>query len=167
MRHERDAAARDVAIEIVERHVMRRWVHPGIVVLGAWLIVGPATMGVRSHAILWSDVVAGALLVCLGFMFAPRHAWVPWVTALIGVWLLLAPVVLGTSSPTAYLNDTVIGAFVIVLAIVIPKSIRMVGRETPAGSIGRRDDGGEQRSTYRRVGGNDSIIAIVHREDGS
>lgn len=143
MQQKLDSATREMATRIVEHHLMRRCVHPGIVVLGAWLIVGPASLGVRTHAVLWSDVVAGALLVWLGFMFAPRHAWVPSVTALIGVWLLLAPVVLRTSSPMAYLNDTVIGAFVIVLAIVIPKSIRMVGHETPAGSIGRRDDGGE------------------------
>lgn len=125
MAQDRDAAARDLASVIVERHVIRQWVHPGIVVLGAWLIVGPATMGVRNHAVLSSDAGAGALLVWFGFMFAPRHWWVPWATALVGVWLLFAPLVFRAPSATAYVNDTLVGTVVVMLAIVIPQDIHM------------------------------------------
>src|SRR3989442_11930403 len=82
-----------------------RWIHPGIVTLGAWMIVGPATIGDRSPALTWSDLGAGAVLVALGLSVAPHRAWVPWATALVGLWLLCAPFVFWPSSVAAWAND--------------------------------------------------------------
>lgn len=133
MGHKSDRPDVDLAAIIAERHLGNRAIHPGIVTLGAWLMLGPAALGEHGPVLVLSDFVAGLLLVALGCSFAPRRGWVPWSTALVGVWLLLAPVTLWAPSPAAYASDTLIGALVIALSVVMPRSIPTPGPESPSG----------------------------------
>lgn len=97
---------------------MTRWVHPGIVTLGGWLVLGPVTVIDRSPALAWSDVGAGVSLGLLGFLFGSPRTWVPWATGFVGVWVLLAPFVIGATSLIAYAHGTVVGGIVIMLAVM-------------------------------------------------
>ena len=133
MRRKPDATQRDLAAIIAERHLRARWIHPGILMLGAWLILGPAALGQHGPVLVLSDLAAGALLIALGLWFAPHRAWVPWTAALVGVWLLLAPAVFWAASPIAYASDMLIGALVIALSVVMPHSMPTSGPEIPAG----------------------------------
>lgn len=97
---------------------MTRWVHPGIVTLGGWLVLGAATIVPRSAALAWSNLGAGVSLVLLGFLFGSPRTWVPWATAFVGVWVLLAPFVIGAPSLIAYAHGTVVGGIIIMLAVM-------------------------------------------------
>lgn len=133
MRRKTNAARRERAASRPERYLKTRWVHPGILMLGAWLILGPAALGQHDPALVLSDLAAGVVLVALGLSFAPHRGWVPWGAAITGVWLLLAPGVLWASSPVAYASDTLIGTLVVVLSVVMPRSIPTSGPEIPPG----------------------------------
>lgn len=97
---------------------MTRWVHPGIVTLGGWLVLGPVTVIDRSPALAWSDVGAGISLVLLGFLFGSRRTWVPWAITFVGIWVLLAPFVIGAPSLIAYAHGTLVGGIVITLGVM-------------------------------------------------
>jgi peptidoglycan/LPS O-acetylase OafA/YrhL len=101
--------------------------------LGAWLMLGPAALNEYARALIFSNFLAGVLLVGLGCRFAPRRGWTPWAAALVGLWLLLAPVVFWASSPVAYASNTLIGSLVIALSVVMPYSVATPGPAMPRG----------------------------------
>ena len=127
------ATQRDGAASLVARHLQARWIHPGIMMLGAWLIVGPAAIGEHGSMLVLTDLMSGVLLVALGASFTPRQGWTPWAAAVVGGWLLLAPVVFWAPSAAAYASNTLIGTLVIALSVVMPHSTPMPGPDRPRG----------------------------------
>lgn len=125
------ATPRDDAARIIARHLQVRWIHPGIITLGAWLIVGPAALGEHGSMLVLMDLISGASLVALGSSFTARRGWTPWAAALVGVWLLLAPVIFWAPSAPAYASNTLIGTLVIALSVVLPYSMATPGPEIP------------------------------------
>ena len=47
------------------------WTNFTVVLLGAWLVASPFTFGYTSRAMVWSDVISGALLI----FFAALALW--------------------------------------------------------------------------------------------
>lgn len=90
-------------------------------ILGVWLITSPPTLGYKSTAMTWSDIVSGSLIVVLSIAAASRrlNAYVRWAVCFVGLWLLFAPLVFWAPTAAEYLNDTVVGAFVVAFAILV------------------------------------------------
>jgi hypothetical protein len=126
-------------------HFRMIWVHFINVLLGAWLITAPFVLGTfgqnvfsdeivrvtqerglwepafRNSALVWSDVVSGALIMLFAILsLSPRFSWAQWANTIVGIWLLFAPLVFWSPSAAIYANDTLIGALVISFAILVP-----------------------------------------------
>ena len=125
------ATARNDAARTIARHLQARWIHPGIITLGAWLIVCPAALGEHGSMLVLTDLISGAALVALGSSFTAHRGWTPWAAALVGAWLLLAPVIFWAPSAAAYASNTLIGTLVIALSVVLPYSMATLGPEIP------------------------------------
>ncbi len=90
--------------------------------LGAWLITSPATLGYTSAGMTWSDIVSGSLIVIFSVAAASRkfNTYARWTTCFVGIWLLFAPLVFWSPTAAGYMNDTIVGALVIAFSILIP-----------------------------------------------
>ncbi len=101
-------------------HHQYLWAHFANIALGAWLITSPPWLGYESTGMIYSDVIAGILLMVFGFIsLSWRQGWARWVCASVGVWLLLAPLVFWTESAAAYLNGTIIGILAISFSALV------------------------------------------------
>lgn len=132
---------------LVERHQRVLWPHYINLVLGAWLLTSPFILGYtstfvpdenalrimaerglpsfefRNLAMMWSDLLSGALVMLFSLLSADpqrRFSWAQWGNAVVGAWLLFAPLLFWTPLPAAYANDTLLGALIISFAVLIP-----------------------------------------------
>lgn len=113
---------------------MARWSQIPLLVLGLWLIVSPFSLGYRSVAMIWSDVISGILVTVLAVIaFRTKRVWAAWANTFVGLWLAFAPVVFRTPDAAAYANDTLIGMLVVTFAVLIPMMMEMPGPEVPLG----------------------------------
>jgi hypothetical protein len=72
--------------------MLRRWIWRDFanILLGTWLIAGPATLGYRDAAMVANDVATGILIVILGTLtLSPRFDLARWALCFSGIWLLL------------------------------------------------------------------------------
>jgi hypothetical protein len=122
-----------------QHHGRTLWVHLTVVALGVWLMTSPLTFGYESTALVWSDLISGALLIAFGALsLSPRRLWAPWAACFVGIWLQFAPLVFWAPTAVAYVTDTLIGSLVIALTVLIPgmpgmmKMMKM-GPEIPPG----------------------------------
>ena len=104
---------------------MRRkwlWTNFTVISLGLWLISSPFTFGYTRPAMIWSDVISGALMVVFSTMALwPRLDFVGrWSVALVGGWLQFAPLIFWAPTAGAFINDTLIGALAITLSVLVP-----------------------------------------------
>lgn len=122
------AAQRDNAHTAVEefvrstrrQHYQFLWAHFLNMGLGTWLITSPAILGYTERSVIYSDIIAGVLIVILsGFSLSWRFIWARFANAAVGLWLLFAPLWFWTTSSAAYLNDTLVGAFVIGFSLLV------------------------------------------------
>lgn len=147
---------------MVEDHRKMLWPHYLNLMLGAWLLTSPFTLGylsdfapdanqlrvmaerglpsfeLRNLAMTWSDVISGLLVMVFSGLSANasrRYPWAQWANALVGIWLLFAPLVFWTPLPEAYANGTLVGALVIALSVLIP----MMPGMSMAGMMGGPD----------------------------
>lgn len=126
--------------DMAESHHQRTlWVYWTVVVLGVWLMTSPVTFGYESAALVWSDLISGALLVVFGLLsLSPRRLWAPWAACFVGIWLQFAPLVFWAPTAVAYVTDTLIGSLVIALTVLIPgmpgmMNMMEMGPEVPPG----------------------------------
>jgi len=118
----------------VEHYASYRWVQAPVAALALWLISSPFTFGYRSRALIWSDIVSGALTLAMAFAaLGRRRGLVSWLIAAIGLWLLFAPLLFWAPQASAYANDTLVGALLIAFAFIIPMGMTMKGAEVPPG----------------------------------
>ena len=133
------------ADEVRQMHFGMIWVHFLNIFLGAWLVTAPFVFGMfgqdvfpdaimritqerglweptfRNNALVWSDVVSGALIMFFGTLsLSPRFSWAQWANTIVGIWLLFAPLVFWSPSAAIYANDTLVGTLVITFAILVP-----------------------------------------------
>jgi hypothetical protein len=147
---------------MAEDHRKMLWPHYLNLMLGAWLMTSPFTLGylsdfvpdanqlrvmaerglpsfdLRNLAMTWSDFLSGVLVVVFSVLSANasrRYPWAQWANAFVGVWLLFAPLVFWTPLPEAYANGTLVGALVIALSVLIP----MMPGMSMAGMMGGPD----------------------------
>jgi uncharacterized membrane protein len=147
---------------MVEDHRKMLWPHYFNLMLGAWLLTSPFTLGymsdfapnvnqlrvmaerglpsfeLRNLLMTWSEVISGVLVIgfsVLSTSASRRYPWAQWANAFVGVWLLFAPLVFWTPLPAAYANDTLVGALVIALSVLIP----MMPGMSMAGMMGGPD----------------------------
>lgn len=87
--------------------------------LGAWLLTSPPMLGYESGWMLWSDIIAGILVVVLAFVsLSWRFGLIRWALAAVGIWVMAAPLVFWVPSASAYLNGTLVGALIASLAVL-------------------------------------------------
>ncbi|MBO6716810.1 MAG: NAD-dependent epimerase/dehydratase family protein [Rhizobiaceae bacterium] len=87
--------------------------------LGAWLITSPPMLAYDSRWMVWSDILAGILVVALAFVsLSWRFGLIRWALAAVGVWVMAAPLVFWAPTAAAYLNGTLVGALVFGLAVL-------------------------------------------------
>lgn len=97
------------------------WPHAVNLVLGAWLLAAPATLGFQSAALVWSDMLCGAaVLLFAGLSLSSKNLWAHWIVSGIGLWLMFAPLVFWAPTAAAYANDTLVGTLLITFALIIP-----------------------------------------------
>ena len=149
--------APDMAMEMEMPHGLATpWAHFfAAIILGVWLITSPVSLGYRSTpvslgyrstpmsldfrstALIWSDIISGALIIAFATVtLVRRSSWAPWANALVGVWLLFAPLVFWAPTAVAYANDTLAGALVIAFVLLMPgmPGMRMLpGPDVPPG----------------------------------
>ncbi|HEV2124351.1 MAG TPA: vitamin K epoxide reductase family protein, partial [Chloroflexota bacterium] len=144
-----------------QHHRQTLWIPFTVMLLGIWLMTSPAVLGygnnvspdarlvtlerdlwptqLRASLMIWNDIISGALLVVLGFLWLRLSlVWAPWIACFVGIWLLFAPLVLWSPSAAAYQNDNLVGILVIALTILIPGMPGMIlvmkmGPEVPPG----------------------------------
>jgi hypothetical protein len=116
--HEQAAEMQEMMREQHERWLWRDWTS---IVLGLWLATSPVTLGYRSAAMTWNDVIAGTAIVVFGVIsLSPRRELARWGICAVGIWLLFAPLVFWAPDASAYLNDTIVGAFAIAFGVLVP-----------------------------------------------
>ncbi|MGB4859196.1 MAG: heavy metal-binding domain-containing protein, partial [Dokdonella sp.] len=147
---------------MVDDHRKMLWPHYLVMMLGAWLLTSPFTLGylsdfvpdanqlrvmserglssfeLRNLLMTWSDVLSGLLVIIFGALSADagrRHPWAQWANAFVGLWLLFAPLLFWTPLPEAYANGTLVGGLVIALSVLIP----MMPGMSMAGMMGGPD----------------------------
>lgn len=152
-------------LDKLERHHEKTlWIPWALITLGVWLLLSPSAFGygnpdlwtvpsggrgvwfsqetltaLRANLTIWSDVVAGALLVVFGWRaLTPNRPISRWAACLVGVWLVFAPVLLWAPTAAAFANDSLVGILVISLTILIPGMPNMImfmqhGPDAPPG----------------------------------
>ena len=103
--------------------MLRRWIWRDFsnITLGFWLIASPFTLGYRDTAMVWNDLISGAVIAILGVLTLwPRFDLARWGLCFSGIWLLFAPLVFWAADAGAYANDTLVGALVIAFSVLIP-----------------------------------------------
>jgi hypothetical protein len=117
-----------------EHYAAKRWVLAPIVVLAAWLMASPFTLGYRSTALAWSDVSSGIVVLGLAILaLRPNRGLFAWSIALVGAWLVVAPLVFWAPDAVGYANDTLVGALLVAFALLVPMGMTMEGAAIPPG----------------------------------
>ena len=105
-----------------EHHKKISWVYYATFVLGFWLIANPPTFGYEKPLMIWSDILAGIILMGLSyFALKPYNLWAQWGIVFLGVWLFIAPMVFHVREGAAFLADFLIGMLIIAFAIIVAK----------------------------------------------
>lgn len=98
------------------------WTNFTVAALGLWLMTSPFTFGYASRAMIWSDVISGAIIVAasLAALWPKCDFFGRWTAGLTGAWLHFAPLFFWAPEPVAYVTDTLVGAIVFTLMILVP-----------------------------------------------
>jgi hypothetical protein len=105
-----------------EHHKKVSWVYYSTIVLGLWLLAGPPTFGYQVPAMIWSNLISGAILIGLSYLaLNPYKLWAQWGITFLGIWLLIAPMVFWAEEGAAFLNNYLIGTMVVVFGIIVPR----------------------------------------------
>jgi hypothetical protein len=118
----------------VEHYAAYRWVQAPIAALALWLMASPFSLGYSRPAVVWSDVVSGAIALAMAALaLKPTRGLVSWLIAGVGLWLLFAPLLFWAPEAAAYANDTLVGALFIAFGLIIPMGMTMKGPAVPPG----------------------------------
>ncbi|MEQ8404661.1 MAG: NAD-dependent epimerase/dehydratase family protein [Oceanicaulis sp.] len=135
-----EALREDHEAKLKTEHARFRWAHLLVAALGVWMIGSPPILSYESTALIWSDVVCGAILTASGLASAYwRFERARWVSMAVAFWMLWAPLVLWTPTAEAYTNQTLVGALVLGLALCsrpepgVSPAAAMTGPDTPPG----------------------------------
>ncbi len=123
----------------IDPHEKNSWTVVACFFLGFWLIFSPFALGYETRAMVWSDMITGAVVI-LASLFARKANSCGficlWMICLLGLWLNFAPLVYPAKMSVEYLNDTVIGILLVIFSLIIPGlpgKVEGVGGEIPPG----------------------------------
>jgi len=128
--------------EYKRQHHKNIWAHFLNIALGFWLASSPLTMNYQSTPMMWSDIIAGFLIIICASCSLSTGKWLRLArfdTALVGMWLLFAPLIFWAPTSAAYLNSTIVGALVIGFSLLVrpfpamSPTAAMSGPEVPPG----------------------------------
>ena len=96
--------------------------------LGIWVIVSPFVMAIHSSKAIWSNVIAGAVVVVLAIVRWSMHqpGW-SWLNLILGMWLVISPFVLFLGGPAMW-NNVILG--IIIAAFALTNTYSKVSAET-------------------------------------
>lgn len=118
----------------VDHYGQYRWVQAPIAGLGLWLMTSPFVLGYSDGALIWSDVVSGAVVLVMSLLALGRtRGLVSWLIAFVGLWLLFAPLAFWAPEAASYTNDSLVGMLLIGFGLIIPMGMQMKGPEIPPG----------------------------------
>ena len=121
--------------EIHEKHHRSiSWVYYANMVLGLWLLSAPATFGYKVPAMVYNDLIAGALLIFLSYMaLKPYRLWAQWSVVFLGVFMFITPMIFWAKEGAAFLNNYLIATLIIGLSIIIARQpgIKLFAQEGP------------------------------------
>lgn len=81
-----------------------------IAILGVWVLLTPFA-GFGHRAILWNDLLVGAVLAVTGFTLVKSAAWQGWTAGVLGLWLIVAAFIYGLHVEAGLLwNNVLVGA---------------------------------------------------------
>ena len=104
--------------DVKREHFSWLWAHFANIFLGFWLITSPTLLSYTQPTMIWSDWIAGVLLIVFG---ALSLNWTlplaRFGAGIVGLWVLFAPLLFWTPSAAAYLNGTAIGSLAIAFAV--------------------------------------------------
>jgi len=108
------------------------WTYAVNCVLGIWLISSPFLFDYKSHNLVMSDTISGALIILFEFLsFSPRRFLMRWALPVISFWLLMAPLIFWSPTPAVFLNDTLIACLVITFSFLVPGVPGKAGVQLP------------------------------------
>lgn len=98
------------------------WTYFANIILGAWLLLSPASFGYDNTGLAVSDIATGAAVIVLGTvaLFPAGDFWGRWGICLAGIWLLFAPLVFNAPEAASYLNGTLVGSLLIAFSVLVP-----------------------------------------------
>lgn len=116
----------------------QQWTQYVVMLLGAWLVSSPITLGYSSDgAMTISDTIVGLSVITLGWIGTRyERGWARWAVTAAGIWLLMGPLVFWTPSAGAYANDMLVGMLLVGFSILVPgmPGMRMLdGPTSPPG----------------------------------
>lgn len=105
-----------------KHHRKTSWVYYATMALGLWLLSGPPTFDYQVQAMVWNDLIAGALLIILSYMaLKPYNLWAQWSVIFLGVILFITPMVFWVKDGAAFLNNYIIATLTIGLSLIIAR----------------------------------------------
>lgn len=103
-------------------HKSVSWVYYATMVLGLWLMAGPPTFGYKMQAMVYNDLIAGALLIFLSYLaLRPYRLWAQWGVIFLGIFMFITPMLFWAKEGAAFLNNYIIGTLVIGFSIIVAK----------------------------------------------
>ena len=104
--------------EVKREHFSWLWAHFANIFLGFWLVTSPTLLNYTQPGMIWSDWIAGVLLILFGALSLNwTLSLARFGAGLVGLWVLFAPLLFWTPSAAAYLNGTAIGSLAIGFAV--------------------------------------------------
>ncbi len=96
-----------------------RWI---LAVLGLWVAFS-AFLGFGSEAYMWSNLLAGLLVLVMGVPLVTQVRWEGWAEVVLGLWLVVAAFVPGLREGTGLaLNNVFVGLVIGLTALVVPRA---------------------------------------------
>ena len=91
------------------------WVN---VLLGIWVIVSPFVLEYTAPRVIWSNVVAGAIVLIIALLrtVVRQPGW-SWINVLLAIWIIISPFVLGFLSAAEMWNNIALGIIIGAIAL--------------------------------------------------
>lgn len=110
------------------------WLQAVLVVLGAWLVASPPTLGYHDTPLMVSDLASGLAMIALAAAaFFTRKPAFALANCVLGLWVVFSPLAFWAPTAAAYANDTLVGALAIAFSLIVPMRMRMKGPDVPPG----------------------------------
>src|SRR5579864_3766432 len=86
--------------------------------LGIWVIVSPFVLNYRVPRVVWSNVIAGGVVLVIALVRScvRKQVW-SWINIILGIWIIISPFVLGFLSEVEMWNNIALGIIIAAIAL--------------------------------------------------